>query len=89
MRKCGTITVFSTIKIYKLLHFEIGLEQLESKAFVAQYNPRRATQRRKPEIMTSVANQQFNTEKFNFAKINDSKELIFGLEFEQDSGQVL
>jgi hypothetical protein len=39
--------------------------------------------------MTSVANQPFNTEKFNFAKINDSKELIFGLEFEQDRDKVV
>ena len=38
--------------------------------------------------MTSVANQPFDTEKFNFAKINESKELIFRLEFEQDSDKV-
>ena len=39
--------------------------------------------------MTSVANQPFNTEKFNFAKINDSKELIFGLEFQQVGDKVV
>ena len=57
--------------------------------FVAQYNPRRATQRRQPEIMTSVANQPFDEKKFNFSKIDDSKELIFSLSFEQDADKVL
>ena len=56
---------------------------------MAQYNPRRATQRRKPEIMTSVANQPFDDKKFNFSKINDTKELLFSLQFEEDTEEVL
>ena len=59
------------------------------KPLVAQYNPRRATQRRKPEIMTSVANQPFDDEKFNFSKIDDSKELVFRLHFEEDEHLVI
>ena len=59
------------------------------KPFVAQYNPRRATQRRKPEIMTSVAKQQFDRQRFNFSKIDDSKELLFNIFFEEDGDKVL
>ena len=55
---------------------------------MAQYNPRRATQRRKPEIMTSVANQPFDDDRFNFSKINDTKEFLFGLQFEEDTVEV-
>ena len=48
----------------------------------------RATQRRKPDIMTSVAKQPFDAKMFNFSKINDSTELLFSLNFEQDTEKV-
>ena len=68
--------------------YKIGSGGGESLPFVAQYNPMRATQRRKPEIMTSVASQPFDKEKFHFGKVKEAEEVIFSLKFEEDEGVV-
>ena len=68
--------------------FILKIDTQDDLPFVAQYNPRRATQRRKPEIMTSVAKQPFDPERFNFSKIDESKELLLSLRFEGDVGKV-
>ena len=68
--------------------FKTGSWDGGSLPFVAQYNPNRATQRRKPEIMTSVASQPFDNGKFHFGMVNETEEVIFSLKFEEDEGVV-
>ena len=68
--------------------FKTGSWDGGSLPFVAQYNPNRATQRRKPEFMTSVASQPFDKEKFHFGKVKEAEEVIFSLKFEEDEGVV-
>ena len=60
---------------YQMVHPEC--KKLPGKiGYLAQFNPNRVSERRPPQAMMSVR-QPFDSEKFNFNKVNISKELVF------------
>ena len=60
---------------YQMVHPEC--KKLSGKiGYLAQFNPNRVSERRPPQAMMSVR-QPFDPEKFNFNKVNISKELVF------------
>ncbi|KAK3092332.1 hypothetical protein FSP39_001381, partial [Pinctada imbricata] len=70
-------------------HFRYQLDNLETriipgkKKFVAQLNVKRATERRKPQAISTV-NQSFDPNQFNFTKIKQ-EEVLFSLRQSDES----
>ena len=62
-------------------HFRYNIDKVLEKvlpgkfSFLVQFQPNRASNRRPPQIMTSVL-QDFNADQFNFTKVNKEREVV-------------